>query len=352
MSIWDDITSGINKAVQGATDLVTGGPENIAHRQELNARKQQQQTLIQTYNSAKSQTTAWISPVNNTAKIVTSILQRTSEYVQGILFSYNTVLEMGAIDVAMITAIEKAGLSPHNLLNLGLPSELAGVPTALIPGLNTISMVESIVNSIADSATLEEQLETVKRQNNDIENAIASERQLYDNLLTLRDYLLGIGTQALSVYERTTGLQFNPMPLRADTPQDLATLNDQMVQMCDHLEKVNGNAFMIFRVLISLVQNGKVAQGGVTHAQLDYLAQKLLILPSVSEAFPNPDALRQFVANFFQGQLAIAPTLLNLPPIPDSIKPLVSETPSEKAIFDLSSPQYDPPGDLDLNDIP
>ena len=352
MSIWDDITSGINTAVQGTTDLVTGGPENIVRRQELDRLKQQQQNLIQTYNDQKSQTTAWISPVNNTASIVTSILQRTSEYVQGILFSYNTVLEMGSINVPMITAIEKAGLSPHKLLDLGLPSELGGVPASLIPGLNTVSMVEGIINSFADSATLEEQVDKVQDQNNQIQAAIASEQQLRENLLTLRDYLLGIGTQALTVYERTTGVQFNPMPLRGDTPQDLATLNDQMVQMCDRLEKVNGNTFMIFRVLINLIQSGKVEGGVATDAQLDYLAQKLLVIESVSEAFPDQDALRQFLANFFQGQLAIAPTLLNLPPIPDNIKQLVSETPSEKEIFDLNSPKYDPPGDLDLNDLP
>lgn len=352
MSFWDDITSGIGKVVQGTTDWVTGGPENILTRQELDALKQQQQSLIQIYDTEQPQTAAWISPMNDTAKIVTSILQRTSEYVQGIAFSYNTALQMGSSNVSMIAAIKKQGLSPHKLLDLDLPSTVDGVPAALIPGLNSIGVIEGIVNSFADSATLENQLDTVRQQNSEIETAITSERQLRQNLLILRDYLLGIGTQALTVYERTTGLQFNPMPLRADTPQEVATLNDQMVQMCDHLEKVNGNAFMIFRVLVSLIQNGKVAGGEATDAQLDYLAQKLFVLPSVSEAFPNQNAVRQFVANFFQGQLAIAPTLLNLPPIPDSIKPLVSETPSEKAIFDLSSPKYDPPGDLDLNDVP
>jgi len=48
----------------------------------------------------------------------------------------------------------------------------------------------------------------------------------------------------------------------------------------------------------------------------------------------------------------VLPTFLNLPPIPDSIKSMITQTPSSKSMFDFDSSKYDPPGNLDLNDLP
>ena len=331
---------------------ISMGAEDFFLRQQLKDLKEKQDNLISTFKSEQRQTKTWISPVNKTAQIVTSMLQKTSEYVQGIAFSYKNILQMDSVNVSLINAIKKIGIDHDKLINLDIPSKIGGIPSVLIPGVAGIEMIESIVNFIWDSISLPDQIKTVEENINKITRAIEKEKEFRHKLTILRDYLLDIGTKSISVYEHSTGLRFKPMPLSAHSPQELMVLNEQMMKMIEHLDKVNGNAFMIFRVIINLMTNGKVAKVGTTEAQLDYLTRKLYLLPSVSSAFYSEDAVRQFVTNFFEGDLLnVLPIFMQLPPIPNSIQDIVSQTPSQKSTFDLYSSKYDQPSDLDLSEF-
>lgn len=353
MSILDDINKTIGNVAQVSTDFMMGGPTAIDLRKQLNDLKERQAYLIAAYKSGQPQTVAWISPINDAVSMVTTMLQKTSEYVQGIAFNYNSVLQTGSMSIQAITDIEKAGLSSNKLLNLDIPSEFGGFPSALVPGVLAVEMVEGIVNAFDDIATLQEQVYEAQSNNQKIEEAIQDYERLGEILMILEDYLLDIATDAITLYQHSTGLQFDSLPLRADTASDLTSLNSRILDIVERLEHINGNAFMIFRTIIRLTESGKISQSGVTNVQLDYLSQKLYGLSTVSAVFGNQDTVRQFVANCFQGQLlSILPTFLNLPPIPDAVKSMVSQTPSQQSSFDLNSPKYDPPDDLNLSDIP
>jgi hypothetical protein len=352
MSFLDDLTKIVSTVTTGVIDEAVGGPMGPILRQQLRALKTRQRHLISTYQKERKHTEAWAAPVNQTASLVTSILQKTSDYIQGLAISYNSILKMASVDMPMVNAIQKAGVAPHQLIDLNIPGEIGGIPSVLIPGVFALETLTGIGNAVADSATVPLQIAEVTKDNSKLLQAIEEEQVLHHKLSLLRDYLLDIGTRAIGVYEHATGLRFDAMPLTAHTPQDLAALNQRLLTLNKHLEDVNGNAFMIFRVIITLIKSGKVAQTGPREAQLDYLAKKLYFLPSVSAVFPSQGAVRQFVENFFQGHsLAVTAVFLRLPPVPNSLRSIVSQTPSQHHTLDLFSSRYDQPADLDLSEF-
>lgn len=344
------------------TGIILQNTQNQPKIDEVGDLQKQQQQLISQYRTAQSETAVWVTPINQTANITTSILQKTSDYVQGIKFCYKDVLNSESDGVALVDDIQILAITPPDPNRLS-EQEAHSSEVAFVTGNITEALDSALQSKVDEGTELSNQIDELTDQNNQLTQAVQDEETLKANLMILKQYLLELNSQAINIYQTSANVSFGldlgfikvgldrVLPFIA-SPEILNLANEQIGAFRDKLEGINGNTFMIYRVLINLIQREQIIGNG-TDEQLDYLTKVLYDIPSVAQAFTSPADVKSLITRFLQkDQLAVVPLFLQLPPVPDAIKSLVSLSPSQKEQFDLYSDKYDTPGDFDLSDFP
>ena len=350
MSFLDDIGKTVNKITQGTTDIISGHPELIKKRQELEDLQNQRQSLISKYKTNQSEVQAWINPLNQTANTANSLLQKASDYVQGIGLAYRSILSSQSNNVAAVNDIQIKALMP-NTDQQSQGDEFSG-EMAFVSGHYFDALGFEIASNVDESLEISDQIDEITAQNNQITQTIQNVENLKVNLMIFKEYLFTLSTQAIRIYQESANFGFDGiLPLTAATPEELNSVTEQLGVFRDKLETLNGNTFVIYRFLINLIENNRV-KGHGTDEQLNYLAGVLYDIPSVKEAFDSSTDVKSLIQKFLQQELTVDPLLLQLPPVPDAIKSLINLSPSEKTELDLYSAEYDPPDDLDLSNLP
>lgn len=349
MSLWDDVSDAIGKVAQGATDSIVVGPMGPVLRQELNSAIADQKERLAQYARLNAAVSAWKDPLNDCGKQTSALLLQTSDYVHGLAVNYQQIISHNTIDVAGIRALATANVV-QPLLNLPIPGTIAGLPSALIPGVEAVKILEGLVNSVYDSATLPAQLDRVRRNVAQIEAAIQREQALERDLVAVKDYLLLVSNNLLEVFHRTTGVDLPR--LGAGTADELRAVARQMLQIATQLQGIKGNAFRVCRFIMNVAEREEIGATPATDAQIKYIAVKLAALDDIRQAFGTEANVEQFVRSFFAGQLLTPAVLLHLPPPPASVARYLTETPPARQQYtDVDDRAFDPP-EVDLSGFP
>ncbi|HEX5734541.1 MAG TPA: hypothetical protein VF131_17030 [Blastocatellia bacterium] len=348
MSIFSKIKHGIGVAVQGTSDTFANGPMGPALREELIHAHGEEKNLLATYSQINGDITAWTVPLDDCGRLTSALLQQTSDYVHGIAVNYQQIINDNSLDTEDIGKLANGNII-QPLLNLPIPGTIAGIPTALIPGVEGVKMIEGIVNMSYDSLTLNSQLAKARNDIDKIRSYIARLQGIERDLTDLKTYILTIANNVLDVYRRTTGLESLPN-FAADTPDDLNGVAQAMEKAIAQITNVKGNAFTVCRFIMNLVSQKKIKTA--SDQQIKYIANKLNTVDDIRAAFESEANIEVFVRNFFTAQLLTPAILLDLPAEPDNITPYLSETPPAHDEFtSINSSDYDPP-DIDISDFP
>lgn len=335
---------GLNYAGEYGLPALLEGPQGVLWRIQLNKLKSEQADRVADYRRLNQQNTAWEDPLNTCAKWTSSLLHQSSDYVQGIGVAFQSVLADNNLNVARIRAVANASITSP-LINLPLPGTIGGIPSALIPGVEGLKMITGLINSVADAATLPLQIQKVKDNIGIINNSIGQEQHVTAALNTMNHYLLHVANNVLMVFQQTMGLTDLPH-FAAQTAQQLIDVDHKMEQAVNTITQAKDNAFIVMRSLINLLKEQKLTDTA-SPEQVNKLAAALFAIDSIAKGFQTEGNVRHFVENFLNGSLVTVGTLLHLPPVPDSIKEYLQETPSaHKQHSDINAPKYNPPGNL------
>lgn len=349
MSFWDDVSDEIGKVAQGATDSLVDGPMGPMLRQELNASRGDEKRRFAQYSQLNASVSAWKDPLNDCGKQTSALLLQTSDYIHGLAVNYEQIIASNTLDVPGIRALA-AGNVVQPLLNLPIPATIGGIPSAAMPGVEAVRILEGLVNSVYDSLTLPAQIDRVRRDVQQIQAAVQREEALARDLQELKDYLLVVANNVLDVFRRTTGIDLPRFS--AATAAELRNVARQMLQTTTQLQNVKGNAFRVCRFIMNVAQKEKIGATPATDAQIKYIAVRLAGLDDIRDAFQTEANVELFVRSFFAGQLLTPGVLLHLPPVPANVKPYLTETaPSRREYSNVDDSAFDPPA-LDLADFP
>lgn len=348
MGFISSVEHGIGVATQGASDIFANGPAGIAMRQELDHLHSQITKVIGQYNNLHRDNTAWRDPIDDCGKYTSSLLHQTSDFVHGIALNYKEVISDNSLNVPNIKNLGNANIV-QPLVNIPIPGDFGGFPSALVPGVETLKMVEGLINVFASSFTLGTQLHEAR---SNLNKAIAYTRQaaqLLNEMEELKNYFLEIANNVLGVFRKTTGL--NLPHLSANTASDLTNTNQTMIKLITQLTNTKGNAFTICRFILNLIKEKNISSPSET--QIQWIANTLYTtIDGIQSSFESEVNVATFVRNYFGAQLLTPAILLHLPEPPDNLKKYIKESPPSHTTFaDPNSSKYDPPK-VNLNNFP
>lgn len=349
MSIIGDITKTLGEVTQGISDAVVNGPDGPALRKELEMLLSALNESCETFAKLHDEVTAWEDPLNACANYTSSLLRQSSDYVHGLALSYQKILDDNALEVSTIR-----GLSEDNvvrpLVDIPIPGDFGGFPSALVPGVETLKMMEGLANAIASSINLKEQHQKALDACAKAESCVKDAKRTAGLMEQMKQYLLGIANQVLDIYRRTTGLTLPSFT--ASTSKELWETNRSMIDSISQITDVTGNAFRAVRFILNLIREKGIRSA--SPQQVTWITSTLFMYDDqIANAFQTRDNLEQFVRSFFDATLLTPAVLLQLPPAPPAIRPYLRETPSASEVHsDPDSQQYDPPSNIDTASFP
>ncbi len=339
----------IGKGVQDGTDIIANGPMGIEMRNELNHLHGEVNGAISQYNNLHSQISAWQNPINNCGKQTSAILHQSSDYVHGIALNYSKIIDDNSLNIPKIQQLGNANIVKP-LVDIPIPGDFGGFPSALIPGVEALQMMEGLINIFGGSITLRSQLSKARTNLSKAQDYVHKEQVLLSEMQSINDYFLLISNNVLDVFRRTTGLHIQK--LAATNSGQLAATVGLMERLVGQITAVKGNAFTICRYIVNLSKEKNISSP--SESQIQWIANKLFsTIPDMSSSFESEANVAIFVRNFFGGQLLTPAALLHLPEPPSNIKKYITESESvHETMSDPNSTQYDPPTGISLSDFP
>ncbi|WP_282775996.1 hypothetical protein [Phaeodactylibacter xiamenensis] len=331
------------------TDPMMNGMDAWQMRDELNQLRGEITKDIKVYKSISQILTSWENPLNSCGKYTSAMLHQTSDYVHGLAFNYSKVVTDTSVNLLKIKRLSDANLV-NPILNIPIPGHFGKLPSALIPGVEALKMVEGLLNIFLGSMALLPQLHQARHNSDQLRNEIS---RAQNNELILKQicaYFLHTSTNLLKIFHRTTGLTFPT--LAANTPDQLQAAVNDMESIIEQITNIKGNAFTISRFIMNLVKEKSIKKA--SPAQIDWIAEKLFsTVPGIQQSFKSEENVKIFVNNFFAANLLTPAILLHLPQPPSTISEYIKETPPahHQTYSDPNSSKYDPPS-ISLGDFP
>lgn len=347
MSFLDSLSSTLGSIVQGVSDEATMGQMGSIVRAQLNDARNQLSAAIADYQKLYGKVGAWRDPVNQIGGYTAAMVRQASDYAHGIAVNYQTIIENASLNVPAIRDLAAKNVVKP-LIDLPIPGDFGGIPSVLIPGVESLRIVTGLINVVGDSLTLPFQLRDTRQQLAQASSYVQQEAEVLQNLISVQQYLLQIANNVVEVFRRVTDLQLPTFA--ADTPDALKQVASAMQVTIDQITAVKNNAFVVSRFIVNVVQSKKLQT--VNPTQTAFIVDALFEVDDIREAFATKSALQQFLVNFFDGQLVVPPILLSFPPPPPAIVPYIDETaPTHQTYSDPNAAQFDPPP-IDLSHFP
>jgi len=346
MGFISSVTSTIGTVVQGASDVIVDGPNGVIWREQLNDATSELNSLVSEYSTLNTQVTTLEDPINNIGKYTSAILHQSSDFVHGIAVNYDDIINMAGYNNGAIQHLAESN-SIKPLIDLPIPGEMGGIPSALIPGVEAFKMVTGLVNMIGSSVTLHSQLEKVQDRIGQAHGYISQEQNVLNCLNQTGQYLLQIDNQMLSMFQKTCGVPVARFSM--GDANHLRQVAEQLPKVIEKITNLKGNSFRTCRFIQNVIKSHDIKE--INDKQIKFIANALIADDQIKESFGNVETLTHFINNFFNGTL-VNKGMLTLPPVPGAIKPYLNEEPATKTTYsDPNSSKFDPP-DVSMSGFP
>lgn len=324
----------------------------------------------------------WVHPTNELVKLVSSLLKKSSDYLNGVKFAYERIDNEAGSDekisdisevLKLINIIEPSGDDVYHFVRelstkipifkqlkeysnmsgeIGWVSDAELLVKFVAETLKAVTDIIETVVDVMDSTLAHQKLSQARNADTKAQMRIDAMKGLDAQMKEIRvdmfDKLLKIST-AYSKFSHFKHDISDADKANLSTAADLTKLCKKISNLLGEIENFNGNAFMIVRFCMEAIRAKKITKNGPTKAQFDNITDQLFALEKINSVFKgNKDQLRLLVVKFFRAGL-----FKNFSVAFSSNSRYLSSTPSRKEEMEsINDSKYDPDPSLSIDDIP